>query len=95
MFWWPSPDALNDLVAEETEEGYQLSAPNGTLCSDWLTYWSETPEREALFSKEFQKVLLDHANQILEQHGESTLTDEQKDNRVASEEVGAGSKQAD
>ena len=78
LFWWPHPDAFNDLVVENTEEGFQLSAPDDTFCSEWLTYWSETPEREALFSQEFQKVLLDHLK-TLEQHGESTVSDRQND----------------
>ena len=94
LFWWPGLEALEDLEVENTEEGFLLSAPDGTLCSDWLEYWSETPEREAIFSREFQKVLLDHANQILEQHGESTLLEQQNDSSDP-QEVGAGSEQAD
>jgi hypothetical protein len=76
------------------EERFLFSAPDGTLCSDWLNYWSETPEREAIFSKEVQKVFLDHANKILEQHGESTITDRQNNDSVDSQEVGTGSEQA-
>ena len=94
LFWWPGIESLEDLEVENTEEGFLLSAPDGTLCSDWLEYWSETPEREAIFSREFQKVLLDHANQILEQHGESTLLEQQNDSSDP-QEVGAGSEQAD
>ena len=82
LFWWPSPDAFDDLVVEDTEEGFLLSAPDGTLCSDWLAYWSETPEREALFSQEFQKVLLNHLKNLTENDGESTLTDRQENDRV-------------
>jgi hypothetical protein len=95
QFWWPGIESLEDLVVEYTEEGLLLSAPDGTLCSNWLAYWSESPEREAIFSQEFQKVLLDHVNQILEQHGESTLTDRQEDNRVDPQEIGTGTQQAD
>ena len=94
LFWWPGLEALEDLEGEYAEEGFVLSAPDGTLCSDWLEYWSETPERKAIFSREFQKVLLDHANQILEQHGESTLLEQQNDSSDP-QEVGAGSEQAD
>ena len=95
LFWWPGIESLEDLVVEHAEEGFLLSAPDGTLCSDWLAYWSETPEREAIFSREFQKALLDHANQILEQHGESTLNKQQQDDSSDPQEVGAGSEQAD
>jgi hypothetical protein len=72
-------ESLEDLVVENTEDGLFLSAPDGTFCSEWLAYWSETPEREAIFSREFQRNLLEHANQILEQHGESTLLEQQND----------------
>ena len=75
LFWWPSPDAFDDLVVEDTEEGLLLSAPDGTLCSDWLAFWSESPEREAIFSQEFQKVLLNHLKTLTEKDGESTITD--------------------
>ena len=95
LFWWPGLEALEDLEVEYAEEGLLLSAPDGTLCSDWLAYWSETPEREAIFSRELQKALLDHLNRTLEQHGESTLTDEQENNSSDPQEVGAGSEQAD
>ena len=94
LFWWPGIESLEDLVVEDTNEGFLLSAPDGTLCSDWLEYWSETPEREAIFSREFQKALLDHLNRTLEQHGESTLLEQQNDSGDP-QEVGAGSEQAD
>jgi len=93
LFWWPDLESLEDLVVENTEDGLFLSAPDGTFCSEWLTYWSETPEREAIFSREFQRNLLEHANQILEQHGESTVPDQQDDSSDP-QEIGAGSEQA-
>ena len=95
LFWWPDLESLEDLVVEDTEEGFLLSAPDGTLCSDWLAYWSESPEREAIFSREFQKVLLDHLKTLTENDGESTLTDRQEDDRVDPQEIGTGTQQAD
>ena len=77
QFWWPDLESLEDLVVEDTEEGFLLSAPDGTLCSDWLAYWSESPKREAIFSQEFQKVLLNHLNTLTENDGESTLLEQQ------------------
>ena len=78
-FWWPSLEDLDDLTVEYTEEGFLLSAPDGTLCSDWLAYWSESPEREAIFSQEIQKVFLDHLKTLTENYGESTLLEQQND----------------
>jgi hypothetical protein len=94
-FWWPSLEDLDDLTVENTEEGFLLSAPDGTLCSDWLAYWSESPEREAIFSREFQKVLLDHLKTLTENDGESTLTDRQENDRVDPQKVCTGPEQAD
>ena len=95
QFWWPGIESLEDLVVEYAEEGFVLSAPDGTLCSDWLEYWSESPEREAIFSQEFQKVLLDHLEILTNGNGESTLTDRQENNRVDPQKVCTGSEQAD
>jgi hypothetical protein len=94
-FWWPSLEDLDDLTVEYTEEGFLLSAPDGTFCSEWLAYLSDSPEREAIFSREFQKVLLDHLKTLTENDGESTLTDRQENNRVNPQKIGTGSEQAD
>ena len=91
LFWWPGIESLEDLEVENTEEGFLLSAPDGTLCSDWLKYWSE---REAIFSQEFQKVLLNHLEILTNGNGESTLLEQQNDSSDP-QEVGAGSEQAD
>ena len=79
LFWWPGIESLEDLVVEDTNEGFLLSAPDGTLCSNWLEYWSETPEREAIFSREFQKVLLNHLEILTNDNGESTILEQQND----------------
>ena len=87
LFWWPGVEALDDLLVEYNEEGYLLSAPNGTLCSDWLAYWSETPERIEIFSREYTKALFN-----LEQHGES-INEQQQDDSSDPEKVCAGAQQ--
>ena len=94
LFWWPDIKSLEDLEVTDTEEGFLLTAPDQTLCSEWLAYWAETPERQTVFSREFLKTLLEHANKILEQQGESTLLEQQNDSSDP-QKVGAGSKQAD
>jgi len=70
-FWWPSPEAFDDLMVEDSEEGFTLDAPEYTECGDWLAYWNQSPEHIELFTKEFTKVLTNHANTILEQHGQT------------------------
>lgn len=41
---WPHPDALKDLVVEETDDGFIYSAPEGTECAKWLEYYNQTEE---------------------------------------------------
>jgi len=58
--WWPSPQALEDLTVEDAEEGLSLSAPDGTECAAWLSYYNETEERREEFNQAFTAVLTDY-----------------------------------
>jgi len=49
-FWWPSPEAFDDLTVEEIEDGFSFTAPDETECGAWLAYFNETPERQEIFS---------------------------------------------
>lgn len=64
--WWPHPSAFDDLTVEETENGFEFSAPDGTECADWLAYFSETPERKAVWEAEvlrsITELILHHEN---------------------------------
>ena len=64
-WWWPHPDAFNDLEVTDIEEGWQLSAPDDTELAEWLSYWSQDEEHHALFQKVFLKALTDHAEFVL------------------------------
>jgi hypothetical protein len=92
--WWPHPSAFDDLTVEfeDTEEGgsvIHLSAPDGSVCGDWLAYFQETPERQAAFEREFMRTLLEHAQRVT--NGETErLPDEQTGNHSGGEEDGAG-----
>lgn len=55
--WWPSPETLSDLVVEDAEGGFSLSAPEDTECSAWLEYWSQSPEHQEFFCQQFLTVL--------------------------------------
>jgi hypothetical protein len=89
--WWPSPEAFEDLTVEDAEHGFDLSAPEGTECGDWLAFWSQDEAHHAVFEEAFTSVLRNHANQILESNGETeAVTDEQSAHREQAEEVGAG-----
>ena len=63
-FFWPSPEAFDDLIVEETEEGFTLTAPDDTECGEWLGYWNQTPEHLELFTEEFIKTLTSHIETI-------------------------------
>jgi hypothetical protein len=70
-FWWPHPDAFEDLTVEGAEEGYTLSAPDDSECGEWLSYWSQDEAHHKVFETEFIQVLTDQANKTLETHGEN------------------------
>jgi hypothetical protein len=72
QMWWPTPESLKDLTVEETEEGFDLSAPEGSECGLWLAYFSETEELRQEFQAEFETCLL---NYIQEQDGKNEVPD--------------------
>ena len=91
-FWWPSPEAFDDLTVEDNEEGFTLDAPDNTECGEWLAYWNQTPEHIELFTEEFIKCLQNHIDTTLEQHGQTEeLFDEQQRDSEQAENVGTGS----
>ena len=91
-FWWPSPEAFDDLVVEDSEEGFTLDAPDSTECGEWLTYWNQSPDHIELFTEEFTKVLKNYADFILEEHGQTEkLTDGIHENGEQTENVSPGS----
>lgn len=65
-WWWPSPEAFDDLTVTETETGWQLSAPDETELAEWLGYWNQSEKHHTLFQTVFVKALTDHANFVLE-----------------------------
>lgn len=67
--WWPHPDSFNDLIVEENEGGFALSAPDGTPCGEWLWYYSQSEELTEKFNDAFVKVLADHLNYLKEKNG--------------------------
>lgn len=94
-WWWPHPDAFHDLDVTDTEDGWQLSAPDGTELAEWLNYWNQSEEHHELFQAVFIQTLTDHANLVindLEQNGKTeAVTDEQSSDRSETEEECAGS----
>jgi len=70
-FWWPSPEAFDDLTVEDNEGGFTLDAPDDTKCGEWLAYWNQSPEHIELFTEVVTKSLLNHVNTISEQHGQT------------------------
>ena len=68
--WWPSPEALKDLQVEDSEEGFTLSAPDGTDCAAWLNYWSCSEEHQKVFNEAFTDMLQAYLYTLENQHGE-------------------------
>ena len=63
--WWPHPDAFDALTVTDTEEGFELSAPDGSECAFWLEYFNFTEELHEEFETAFVEMLRDAANKEL------------------------------
>lgn len=63
--WWPHPDAFDDLTVTDTEEGFELSAPEGSECALWLDYFNSTKELQEEFETAFVQMLREAANKEL------------------------------
>jgi hypothetical protein len=91
-FWWPHPDAFEDLTVEDAENGFTLSAPDDTECAEWLSYWDQDEAHHKIFEDEFIRVLTDQANKTLETHGENeVLPVGSQSDREQTQDVGTGS----
>jgi hypothetical protein len=58
-FWWPNPDSFYEVVVEDTEEGFALTAPDKSEAGQWLAYYNSTEELHAQFNQELIKALMD------------------------------------
>jgi len=58
-FWWPHPDSFYEVVVEDTEEGWSLSAPDESEAGKWLAHYNSTEELHAQFTEELTKALMD------------------------------------
>jgi hypothetical protein len=91
-FWWPSPEAFENLTVEDADVGFTLDAPDDSECGEWLAFWNQSPEHLELFTEVVTTSLLKHANTILEQHGQTEeLTDGIHEDGVKTEDVSPGS----
>lgn len=88
--WWPHPSAFDDLTVTETEDGFEFSAPDGTECADWLSYFSETPERKAAWESEILNSITNYI-QHFENGQVQGLSDEQTTDYPGGEKDGPGS----
>jgi hypothetical protein len=88
-FWWPSPEAFENLTVEDTEEGFALEAPDDTECGEWLAYWNQTPDHIECFTETFNETLRNYLATIDGQTEE--LFDEQQRDSKQAENVGTGS----
>lgn len=51
-FWWPHPDSFSELTVEDSENGFELSAPDGSEIGQWLSYYNSSDELRAEFNIE-------------------------------------------
>lgn len=89
--WWPSPQSFDDLIVEDAENGFTLSAPDDTECGEWLAYWNQDEAHHEAFESAFTQILTDYVNKTLTEHGQTeAVTDEQNPNRIETEEICSG-----
>lgn len=88
QMWWPNPKALEDLTVEEIEDGFQLSAPDGSECGDWLKHFTQTEKLKQEFQLELETCLL---NYLREQDGKNEVTDQSESDCASGKENGSGS----
>ena len=88
-FFWPSPEAFDDLTVEDAEEGFTLIAPDDTECGEWLAYWNQSPEHVELFTEAFTANLRNYLELIDGQTKD--IADGQQCDPEQAEDVGSGS----
>lgn len=90
-WWWPHPDAFHDLNVAETEDGWELSAPDNTELAEWLSYWSQDEEHHKLFQETFLATLIRHAESVIEDYGQNeNLPDRGHTDSEQAKDVGSG-----
>jgi len=85
--WWPHPDAFSDLTVEDTEGGWEFSAPDESECGQWLSFYSQSEELSEEFQREVISCLLNHCDKI---NGESKIPNRTERDRVHQEEDSSG-----
>jgi hypothetical protein len=91
-FWWPSPEAFESLTVEDADEGFTFDAPDDSECGEWLAFWNQSPEHLELFTEVVTTSLLNHANTLLEQNGQTEkLSDRLHEDGEQAKDVSAGS----
>ena len=62
--WWPSPEALGDLTLNEDEGGFELQAPSGSECAEWINHWNQSEEHKKFFNDQFVQMLTNYLNTL-------------------------------
>lgn len=58
--WWPQSEDLEDLIVKDSEGGFELEAPSGSKCAEWLNYWNQSDEHRSFFNEQFVSMLTDY-----------------------------------
>lgn len=67
----PSPQVINDLIIEECDEGFILSAKDNTECAAWLAHYNETEELRKEFEDWFVGLLQNRLEELQQSDNEN------------------------
>ena len=87
---WPHPDAFQDLEVTDTEDGWQLAAPDDSELGNWLAFWSQDEAHHKFFEAEFIAALLSHIKTLDTENGQAeAISDEQSGSGEQTQDVGS------
>ena len=85
--WWPSPESFGDLTVTDTDNGWDLEAPDDTELGEWLAFWNQDEAHHRVFNTAFVTMLTEYALKNLEQHGKTeAVSDRTETDPVQTEE---------
>jgi hypothetical protein len=62
QFWWPHPDSFSELTVNDSENGFELVAPDDSEVGQWISYYNSSDELREEFNTKLVEELREHVN---------------------------------